>query len=977
MSRWRRFGLVFGYLALLALLTQCYPVLPATKPPATTSSVTQAAPQTNQSSAPAVQSTNISDKPSEIRFGDSGYTEHGDWYCTATVSPSIWQPGLPLNITTTLRITDEHLSGLAKANVKADAFCLLVTAERTFDAEGWLRLASDERMSTLVTPTGLAIEGGIQGAVTDRSGYGFRTPVDEFVVIPLNSAQKLVNEREVTFTVQTSLPADLPPGIYRIRLDYGVVTANKRYYNLNCDAFARRPFFKDRPTESHIYSPPIRASGYDVQGRWVDASAIQAKIPWVILGQYNSNGYRGVVADEDKGHFALSTRNIIPDDVILPLYDDRKNMISYSLEPQFPADLIEARSNIPWDYTRGELSIQVTGPDGKKVDLGTAPFLAQAGPFPTTKKLSFLMWKPPAYGQYTVRAAGWVQDIWGNRYAGGGTYSFWIAKRMTLATATFQGVPYPVGSKYGRDIGFAPAVPADVEVNAVLYVNSDINNIRKLSFSGKASSSGLFTAAQGNKQLTLDAPGEYQAHVLAKYTDRDGHLWVSTMRHAGVVYPEDTPIIAHGKKMNIGGKFVDRGETHYEGYVEPVTNVSHLVHINFPYQAGDVLLIASEQQGANKIEPVLTYDLKDKPVPYDPRFQALGTTNVRLKTSNGYSPHLFPEYITQWAYYYAAAPRPGFMSRFLVGEDGVRAPYWPTSPNNFGGQINASNNGDLPGDIYRLLGGVVVKKKGEAPIYAGYMASAFILPKGTNNNRIIAPGAEDLIGSDGKKSRLFLVGTRPGMLYETGTTFVPVAQIDPMLPATVKFTITYPDGKQMVTEGTGDRFGTCVGKDRWVLDVPGIYKYYLEADWQSYKGYMPGLPREGGELYVIEKELPSDAAGLKLNLPDESSFPPDKGLTITGTSTAQTVDYAAVIPGAVVAQGTLAVNGGKFQYSFNPAAINSAIPTYDTVNLVNGRPEIKDVVHLTFFSRETSPGGKTYHSFVRLIIRGNRVLYTR
>ena len=44
---------------------------------------------------------------------------------------------------------------------------------------------------------------------------------------------------------------------------------------------------------------------------------------------------------------------------------------------------------------------------------------------------------------------------------------------MTLATATFQGMPYPVGSSYGRDIQFNPAVPADVQVTATLFVDSD------------------------------------------------------------------------------------------------------------------------------------------------------------------------------------------------------------------------------------------------------------------------------------------------------------------------------------------------------------------------------------------------------------------------------------------------------------------------------------------------------------------------
>lgn len=950
-------------------------VVPESKPPvAPTATPAQVAMPTLPSIPTVVATpTKPESKSAEARFSNTGYTTFGEWAAETSVSPAAWQPGLPLTVKTTLRLAASHLAALQNAGIKVDGFVLLVTAERTFDADGWLRLPSDERMSTLLTPTGLAIEGGMQGAVTNRFGYGFRTPVDELLTLPLATSAQVQEQRQAEFTVQTKLPADLPPGIYRLRLDYGVTVKN-RYYSLNGESFAKRPFFKGRPTESHLYSPPLPASGQHVSGRLVEASKIQPRFPWVLLGEYNSNGYRGVVADEDKSRFALSSRNIIPDEVILPLYDDNGKPLTYSLEPQFPADIIEERNNIPWDYAKGELSLQVTGPDGKTVDLGTAPFVGKKGMWPTTKKPSFTNWQPPAYGRYVVTATGWLADIWGNRYAGGGTYRFWIAKRMTLATATFQGVAYPVGGRYGRDIGFAPAVPADVEVTATLYVNSDPNNVRQVAYSAKASPAGIFGTAQGAKPLPLDAPGEYHAQILAKYTDQAGHLWVSTMRHAGVVYPEDSPIVARGKKLIVEGKLVERGETHFEGWVDTAQDVPHLAHVNFPFQSGDVLLIASEQQGANKIEPVLTYELKRNPAPYDSRLSTIGASNLRLKTANGYSPHLFPEYITDWAYYYAGAPRPGFMSRFLVGEDGVRAPYWPTSPNSFGGQINASSNGDLPGDIYRLLGGVVLRQKGEAPAYAGYMASGFILPKGSNNNRVTAPGAEDLVGPNGQKARFFLVGTRPGMVYETGTSFAPAVQIDPILPATVTFTLTYPDGHKVVAQGTGDSFGSFVGKDKWLLDVPGVYRFTLEADWQGYKGAMPGLPQTGGELYVIEKERPAGATGLRLNLPEQSSFPPATGLKISGRSTAQTVYYAAVIPGAVVLQGTLPVNGGQFAYFFNPAEIAKTTPTYDTTNLVTGKSEIRDVVHLTFFSAEVSPAGVVYHSFVRLIIRGNTVL---
>jgi hypothetical protein len=140
---------------------------------------------------------------------------------------------------------------------------------------------------------------------------------------------------------------------------------------------------------------------------------------------------------------------------------------------------------------------------------------------------------------------------------------------------------------------------------------------------------------------------------------------------------------------------------------------------------------------------------------------------------------------------------------------------------------------------------------------------------------------------------------------------------------------------------------------------------------------MPGLPPTGGEIYVLEKDRPAGAPALRLNLPEESPFSPAGGLTITGSSTAQSVYHAAVIPGAVIAQGNLAVNGGKFQYYFDPKAISSATPTYDIVNLVTGKPEIKDVVRLTFFSKELAPGGTPCHSFARVIIRGAQVLCAR
>lgn len=905
----------------------------------------------------------------------SGHTRFGDWSAEGSASRAAFAPGAAVRLDVTLRLAAGHLGAMAAAKLPVSSLVLLVTAERTFDGGGWLRLPSDERMSTLLTPAGLAIEGGVIGAVTDRYGYAFRTPLDLLATVPASFGAEVGDEVAFRFRLAGRLPADLPPGLYRLRLDFGAKTGT-RTVNLNGYTFAGRPLTDQAGTSCYFYSPLVPASGKAVDGREVDGAALVPRVPWVLLSAYNSNGYRGVVADEDRGRFAISDRSIVNDEVVLPLTDASGNRLAYSLEPQMPFDAIDPLQALPWDYTKGELSVSVAAPDGSVTFVGTKPFVGKSGTGPTTKDSRFTAWKPAGYGLHTVTARGWMQDRAGRRYEAGGTYRFWIAKRMTMATATFQGQAYPVGTKYGRDIGFSPAVPADVTVTATLYPGSDASKARAITYTGRATAAGVFGAAQGMQAFALDAPGEYHASILAKYTDADGHLWVCVMRHAGVVYPVDSPIVARGKKLLVDGKPVERGATGKEGWVDD-DGTSHLQHITFPSNAGDVLLIAAEGEGANKIEPVMTYEVKGEEKPWDARLNSVGVSNLSIRTSNGYSPHLFPEFITDVEYWYGAAPRPGFMSRFLVGESTVRAPYWPTSPNSFGGQIGAHSNGDQPGDIYRLLGGVVRRPKDGPPQYAGYVASAFLLPGGTNDNRVVAPGSEDLIGPLGTKARFFLVGLRPGMAYELGATFAPAVQIDPILPAKVRFVLTYPDGRTRTVEGTGDAGGSFVGAERWPLDVTGAYRYTIAAEWDSHAGGMPGLPASGGEFYVFRKDRPAGAAGLKVTLPQPATVSPTTGIRIDGTSSAKSVRCAVIMPGAVISVGEVPVESGRFTYRFDPLAVHAAVPLYDVVNNRTGKPELGRLVHVTFFSEEKAPDGTSFHDFARVILRGGTAVTAR
>jgi len=212
-------------------------------------------------------------------------------------------------------------------------------------------------------------------------------------------------------------------------------------------------------------------------------------------------------------------------------------------------------------------------------------------------------------------------------------------------------------------------------------------------------------------------------------------------------------------------------------------------------------------------------------------------------------------------------------------------------------------------------------------------------------------------------------------VYQVGTSFGALLQIDPVLPCDVQFILAAPDGSKRVAEGKGDKFGYFVGKERWVLDQPGVWVYNVKATWNGYEGRVPGLPDMGGYIFVIENGT-APGPGMTLKMRTEQTFSPTEGLEIRGQTSASEVHFAAIIPGAVLEEGALPVTGGEFRYKFDPKKLADKIRTYDIVNLVNGRPEIGRIVHLTFFSKEQAADG-SYHSFVRVILRGTTAIYVK
>lgn len=948
--------------------------IPTHPPPGAGPSTTNIlSPDTASTVQDALNSMSNSEK---TEFSTTANATMGNWTGTVELTPHTWTASAKVNLGVSINISKEVTSEFKAYWGRIDNACVLVTLERDYDPFGNQHSPWDNTFSTILTPAGLPIEGGGSAAISRFNGYTQLSPVDIMIEVPFSTFTTASDTGWASNTLYGSfnLPNNMPPGIYRMRLDFGLKVGSK-YYDYNNNTIGTRP--TNLASISCFYSPPIPASGWNINGTtWIDASQITRKPYWDLLWDYNSNGYRGVIAKEDQNRVAVSPRNMIHDAVVIPKVDVKGSQLSYNLEPNFLLDNDNTQRNIPINYHSGQWTVRITFPNGTIVNLGTANFTARRGNGATTQNTSFTAWKPTAYGNYSIEAYGWILDTWGNRYQGGGNYTFWIANRLTVATATFQGMPYNVGNRYGRDLAFNPPVPANVTMKAQLFVNSDPNNVTTVTSSGTATMGGIWGAPQGMIPLTFTAPGEYYATVSAIYLDPSGALWMAAMTHAGVVYPTNSSIVAHGKKLTLpNGTITEFGQTHTEGYTAP-NGTLYLQHINYPYNFSDVLLIASEYQGSNKIEPVLTYAVNGSNTPYDPNWQGIGRTNIQTKTSNNLSADMFPEYITDLQYYYGSAAQPGFNARFIIGDDYTRAPYWPTSNNNFGGEYGASNNGDLPGTIYRLLGGVVLRNQGKAPAYAGYEATADILANRTNNNRIIAAGDEDLPSPDGIPSRFFLVPVRPGSTYPAGATFTAVLQIDPIVPCNVTFTLTAPDNTTNVATGQGDQYGYFAASKGWVLNQPGVWTYNVNATWNGYQGHVPGLPITGGWIYVIENGS-AIGPGMTLNMPAQQTFSPTSGLNVTGQTSASQVYYAVIIPGAVLEQGILPVANGSFTYYFNPQKMSSLIQTYDIINFVNGQPQIGKIVHLTFFSEEKATNGTIYHSFDRVVLRGTTAVYVK
>ncbi|MHC5079390.1 MAG: hypothetical protein ACYTHN_10245, partial [Planctomycetota bacterium] len=639
----------------------------------------------------------------------------------------------------------------------------ILVGERRYDKNGDYHAFSNHLISTLLTPAGFPIE-NYQNLLPTRKvrqpgGIHYASPLDAVSRVPRAKIRRGPDELFLQFEFRVPVE-EVPEGHYWVYFEFGVQDQDGYFLRLDSLPFeARRsgigmpktviPRAENLVFEKKNILPMVRIG-----------NPAPPRMPWALMMDQEVHGVRGIVPEEEKGKWALNPRNRLGS---RPIYPPG----SYNLEPGFPS-LANIALNIkyPLNPVSGEVTVEVSQPDGEIDDLGTAQFQALTQWGATTRTGRF-MYDFREYGEYKVRMMGWILDAYGNRFQGGGTYRLWIAERITFGT--FPSLPYQVGQGFHSAVEVVPPVPADITLTIDFYPHSDPARKETFVTKGKGNRLGLFVAPE---KYVFKEPGEYFSRFDAKYKAYDGTLWLGSLWGSMVVAPKESPLIAHGRTGYMRDGFPlptrPRFRLDEEGSVE--TGVNHFLFI--PHYSGDIMFIASTMDHHNFIYPLMTMEFTDTFIPYGGMKGKQVIYQIFPTTETGYTPFCFPETVDRMVYFYADAWRPGVSGRHLIAAADMMNAYWSTSPSTLGRQMHASENGDLPGDYYRFTGGVVYReKKTGKTAYGIYSAMGVVTPKGSKMNGIGEGGTTPLFTLNGREHYLFLGGgvlPVPGMILLEG-----------------------------------------------------------------------------------------------------------------------------------------------------------------------------------------------------------------
>jgi hypothetical protein len=746
--------------------------------------------------------------------GRLGAPDAGQWWMSGEIEGDGVQPGGALRGRGTLVIHSRNLTGAGAESVQIGMSYFVL--EKVIDEHGLQQSMSTHFASSVTTPTGFPI-------AADGWGRSIAPAVKGQPVVKLGPLRKTApNRMEADWTLEGVVPSFVRPGLYR--LFAGATATGIDSKPLHFEALPMLP-----SSYLHGALPLIRVG-----------EPRRPRLFWALLLDELSDGSRGIVAEEDRGRFGVST-NVIYNkrDFVLPMHDSRSGRtIRYSLEPYVP--MLGGVPQIPIALPSGSFSVQIVRPDGSVQDLGSAPFRQWQMRTPLTPRgvptsnftahpadyYQLVTGDPrftvefTTYGLHRIIAKGTVQDSFGNTYEGGGEYRLYVARLLDLETGILPGTPFETGGVLAPSVTVKPPVPADVAIEAQLLPNSDPAKAIRASSSGRANRFGHFQAAP---LMTASRPGEYRIDVRASYTDEQGVLWMNSASWGSIVETPDSPLITRGRRgydqqTTIGDQW----------YVFS----GHLGHVRYPFHSGDVMWFDDGDPPFFAAMPKITihdpigdfaarmrsrasHAIMDRP---DLESRITAGEIPLVSSVSGSTAAGPPDEADERGYAYAVAERPGVRAREVITEDANGSTYWRFSDGYFG-QLGVGSNGDLPNDFKFQFAGSVYRAPGTGFFHYGSYASFFVIIPGDDplRGRIFPPFQGNGGGPDGgpllrlkrKEIDIFLHPTsvQPGTILQRGDRVAFSGYSAPTLPSKIEIAVTSPSGQMRAIRGQASKIG--------------------------------------------------------------------------------------------------------------------------------------------------------------------------
>jgi hypothetical protein len=643
-------------------------------------------------------------KPSTVGAG---------WSMTGTVSPvDNLHPGDMVHVEATVRLYSQAIISTTDVSTVTLQIDEMTPWLILFDEAGKPLPYMNQAGSNRLTPGGFPILDGRRPQVWNQIDW---QP-------PVNWQFKGDHIIEGDLAINMFLDADMPPGIYRpiLGLQFTGVPSGSDWRAALLSWMAGWPSFLFNSSGAAL--PPLEVKAPAAAASQEPGANHSQRLIWYLQMDNASLGTRGAGAREDETLFQPASFVVTQGaPYVLPPVDAFSGTpTAYQLEPYLPMisygrGAAPGPPLIPFNLPGGELCVSVQEPDGQQHDLGCKAFAQSIsgdnstamgellnhgaievseyyGLTTATDRFVVSFDKP---GQHVIQMQGWVEDAWGNRYEGGGTYEIWVAYPLDIDPGLLPGTPLAVGDAINAAIQLQPRLPAYVNLTIQHFPYSDPSLMQTHVTEGWANRFGHF--APSDPPITLNEPGEYHLDLTAKFIDPEmGEMYMGSATWGGVVTTPDeqTALVGRGRRGIDNQKTIPNQWFVLCDVDAPPGSTPHIFN---SYLNGDVIwsrydydlhgrdecigdalqLHATVQDTVGAVEAAIR-DRVDRALisgNFEERAQ-VGELPLFSSTTSGRPVSMFPEETDQIAYAYLSSQRPGVRVRETVAEDNQGSGYW-------------------------------------------------------------------------------------------------------------------------------------------------------------------------------------------------------------------------------------------------------------------------------------------------------------